>query len=137
MKRHDPTRPRQLILIVDDCVEQRDLYELALESDFDILTAGRGPEAIALASAKTPDAIVLDLRMPGMDGLEVCRHLKSDMVTAGIPVIILTAADDHGIHTDALIAGAAALLTKPCSPLKLLGTIRAAVDRSVAAPRFR
>ena len=137
MRRHDPTRPRPLILIVDDCVEQRDLYELALESDFEIVTAGRGPEAIALASAKTPDAIVLDLRMPGMDGLEVCRHLKRDAVTSDIPVIVLTGADDHGIHTDASIAGAAALLTKPCPPLKLLGTILAAVDRSMTSSRFK
>jgi CheY-like chemotaxis protein len=137
MSPQDPTRPRSLILIVDDCVEQRDLYELALEPDFEIITAGRGPEAIALATAKAPVAIVLDLRMPGMDGLEVCRHLKRDPVTEGIPVIILTGADDHGIHTEALIAGAAALLTKPCSPLKLLGTIRAAVDRSAASSRFK
>jgi CheY-like chemotaxis protein len=128
---------RPLVLLVDDCVEQRDLYEMTLEADFDTLTSGRGPDAIALANARCPDAILLDLRMPGMDGIEVCRHLKRDPVTAGIPVIILTGVDDHDIQTDALIAGAAALLTKPCSPPKLLGTIRAAVDRSLTPLRLK
>lgn len=129
---------RPLVLLVDDCVEQRDLYELMLEADFDTLSTGRGPEAIAIANARGPDAILLDLRMPGMDGLEVCRHLKRNPVTANVPVIILTgASEDHGIQTEALIAGAAAVLTKPCSAPKLVGTIRAAVDRSVMVSRFR
>jgi CheY-like chemotaxis protein len=137
MRGQDPTRPRPLILIVDDCVEQRDLYELTLEPDFEIVTAGRGREALALAIAKIPDAIVLDLRMPEMDGLEVCRRLKRDPVTAAIPVIILTGAEDHGIQTEALIAGAAALLTKPCAPPRLIGTLRAAVARSAAPTHFK
>jgi CheY-like chemotaxis protein len=94
-------------------------------------------DAIALAIARQPDAIVLDLRMPGMDGLVVCRHLKRDPVTADIPVIILTGDDDHGVQTEALIAGAAAVLTKPCSAPRLIGTLRAAVDRSATGYRFK
>jgi CheY-like chemotaxis protein len=137
MRGTDPTRPRPLILIVDDCIEQRDLYELALEPDFEIVTAGRGREALVLAIAKIPDAIVLDLYMPGMDGLEVCRHLKRDPLTADIPVVILTGAEDHNMETEALIAGAAALLTKPCSPPRLVGTLRAAVARSATPVHFK
>ena len=137
MKETDPTRPRPLILIVDDCIEQRDLYELALEPDFEIVTAGRGREALVLAIAKIPDAIVLDLRMPGMDGLEVCRELKRDPLTQDIPVIILTGAEDHSIQTEAVLAGAAALLTKPCSPPRLVGTLRAAVARSTTPLHFK
>jgi CheY-like chemotaxis protein len=137
MRRSDPSRPSPLVQIVDDCIEQRDLYELALERDFEIVTAARGVDAIALAIARQPDAIVLDLRMPGMDGLVVCRHLKRDPVTADIPVIILTGDDDHGVQTEALIAGAAAVLTKPCSAPRLIGTLRAAVDRSATGYRFK
>src|SRR5437763_16976695 len=98
MRGTDPSRPRPLILIVDDCVEQRDLYELALEPDFEIVTAGRGRDALLLAIAKIPAAVVLDLYMPGMDGLQVCRRLKRDPLTADIPVIILTGAEDHGME---------------------------------------
>jgi CheY-like chemotaxis protein len=137
MRRSDPSRPSPLVQIVDDCIEQRDLYELALERDFEIVTAARGVDAIALAIVRQPDAIVLDLRMPGMDGLVVCRHLKRDPVTADIPVIILTGDDDHGVQTEALIAGAAAVLTKPCSAPRLIGTLRAAVDRSATGYRFK
>ena len=129
------SRNRLLVLLVDDCVEQRDLYQILLERDLEILSTGRGVDAIALAMARHPDAIVLDLNMPGMDGLQVCRHLKREPVTATIPVIILTGTDDHGIQTDALFAGAAGILTKPCSAPRLLGTIRAAIDRSRATFR--
>jgi len=135
--RPDPTRERPLLQIVDDCVEQRDLYEMALEQDFEIVTATRGVDAIALAVAKQPDAIVLDLRMPGMGGLEVCRYLKRDPVTADIPVVVLTGDDDRRLQLEALTAGAAAVLTKPCSPPRLIGTLRAAVDRSTGLHRFK
>jgi CheY-like chemotaxis protein len=110
---------------------------MALEPDFEIVAAGRGREALVLATAKIPAAIVLDLHMPGIDGLEVCRRLKRDPLTADIPVIILTGADDHGMETEALFAGAAAVLTKPCSPPRLVGTLRAAVARSSPPLHFK
>jgi len=122
----DTVRKRPLVLLVDDNVQQREMYEVALESDFDIVTAGRGADAIVLARERHPDAIVLDVRMPGMSGIEVCEHLKSDPATERIPVIMLTGADDDRVRSDCAEAGAFAVLGKPCPHDSLLQAIVAA-----------
>lgn len=104
---------KRLLLVVDDCVEQRDLYEYLLAGDFDLASAGRGPEAIAIAIERLPDAIVLDVQMPEMNGIEVCRRLKRHPDTATIPVVMLTGSP-RDVRAEALDAGAAVVLTKPC-----------------------
>jgi CheY-like chemotaxis protein len=126
----DERRHRPLVLLVDDNVQQRDMYEVALAPDFKIVTATRGADAIALARARRPDAIVLDVRMPGMDGLEVCEHLKSDPATESIPVVMLTGASDPRLRLEGMEAGAAAVLTKPCTPATLLQAISAACGKA-------
>jgi two-component system cell cycle response regulator len=127
--RDSGTRPRRvrrpgkpLVLVVDDIVEQRDLYEYFLASYFELVSAARGPEAIAIAVARQPDAIVLDVEMPEMNGMEVCRRLKRHKDTAAIPVLMLTGTPDD-VHVDAREAGAAAVLKKPCSVDALLEQI--------------
>jgi two-component system cell cycle response regulator len=105
---------KPLVLIVDDIVEQRELYEFFLASYFELASAARGPEAIAIAVARQPDAIVLDVEMPEMNGIEVCRRLKRHRDTAAIPVLMLTGTPDD-VHVQAHEAGAAAVLKKPCS----------------------
>jgi len=115
---------RPSLLLVDDCACERDLYELILETEFRVLTAARGDECCEVATLSRPDAIVLDVMMPGMDGWETCRHIKDDARTAGIPVILLTGADDGDLSARAEAAGAEVLLTKPCPADRLSETIR-------------
>jgi CheY-like chemotaxis protein len=122
-----PTRPA--VLLVDDSTEQRDLYQLMLGQDFETLSASSGRQALMIAEDYQPSVVVLDICMPEMDGFEVCRRLKSDPLTEGIPVIILTGIEDH-VRPKAFLAGAFAVLTKPCSQEKLTETISAAIGRS-------
>ena len=123
----DLSRPR--VLMIDDSNEERDLYALMLEGDMTVLTASRGAEGLARASSDLPDAIVLDVMMPGMDGWEVCRRLKANPDTAEIPIIMLTAQDEPTLADEASRNGATALLTKPCPIEKLTHVITTAIGR--------
>ena len=116
---------RPEILLIDDCGDQRDLYELLLESEFDVVGAAGGVQGLALAAARRPDVIVLDIEMPGMDGIETCRRLKADPSTASIPVVMLTGSDYLPAETQ--LAGVFAVLEKPCPDRKLVDTIVAAI----------
>jgi CheY-like chemotaxis protein len=121
-------RPR--VLMIDDSITERDLYALLLERDVRILTAARGPEGLALAEKEQPDAIVLDVMMPEMNGWEVCRRLKSNPHTSGIPVIILTGQDDPNLSREATRLGAATLLYKPCPIERLASVLTGAIAAS-------
>jgi CheY-like chemotaxis protein len=125
-----PTTARQRVhlLLIDDCVSERDLYECVLETEFSILTATRGADGLLLADRARPDAIVLDVLMPGMDGWETCTQIKGNPSTADIPVILLTAVDDHDVLQHAIAVGASAVLHKPCSGDRLRDAILAAVN---------
>jgi CheY-like chemotaxis protein len=105
---------RLKVLLVDDCIAERDLYQCVLEPEFHILTAARGLEGAELAAAYRPDAIVLDLLMPGIDGLETCARIKGDTVTADIPVLLLTGVDMHDLSQRAKAVCAWTVLHKPC-----------------------
>jgi two-component system, OmpR family, phosphate regulon response regulator PhoB len=118
-----PAARRPCVLFVDDCAAERDMYVFAVEKEVDVLTASCGDEAIEIAATEHPDAIVLDVWMPRMDGRRVCRRLKADHATADIPVIMLTGDESAGVVTESLRAGAANVLTKPCGVDKLVLTI--------------
>jgi CheY-like chemotaxis protein len=115
---------RMRLLLVDDTVAQRDLYEIMLEHDFAVSTASRGAEGIVQAVRDRPDVIVLDVMMPGLSGWETCAEIKSHPATAHIPVILLTATDERDLSQHAVAVGAAALLRKPCPIDRLTETIR-------------
>jgi CheY-like chemotaxis protein len=115
---------RTRLLLVDDTVAQRDLYEIMLEHDFAVSTASRGAEGIVQAVRDRPDVIVLDVMMPGLSGWETCAEIKSHPATAHIPVILLTATDERDLSQHAVAVGAAALLRKPCPIDRLTETIR-------------
>jgi putative two-component system response regulator len=119
---------------VDDCLEQRDLYELVLQDELEITVASRGDDALKIARDQQPDAVVLDIMMPGLDGWEVCRRLKANAATTAIPVVILTAYDGDGVLARAIASGAAAVLGKPCPAARLLSTIAAAIRRDDRPP---
>jgi len=121
-------RPR--VLLVDDSDEQRNLYAAMLAATARVDTASRGEDALALARTESPDVIVLDVMMPGMDGWETCERLKANPLTKRIPIVMLTSLDGVDVPARARKAGAIAVLMKPCPVERLLLTI-AAARRSV------
>jgi CheY-like chemotaxis protein len=122
-----PNDARQRLLLVDDCVAERDLYEMVLEREFQVFTATRGFDGLILAGTEHPDLVLLDVMMPGMDGWETCSRIKNNPVTAAIPVVMLTSSDDHDLDRHASEVGATAILRKPCAAERLVETIRGAL----------
>ncbi|HEX9530845.1 MAG TPA: response regulator [Acidimicrobiales bacterium] len=102
------------VLVVDDEPLVVRLVELNLEMDgYRVVAAYDGPSGLRAAGEEHPDVIVLDMMMPGMDGLEVARHLKSDPGTATIPIIFLSARSSPADVAAGLAAGAAVYMAKP------------------------
>jgi two-component system alkaline phosphatase synthesis response regulator PhoP len=118
------------VLIVDDEREIRELIAFNLGREgFRTVPAKSGEEALALAERERPDLIVLDLLLPGIDGLAVCRRLKEKPATRAIPILMLTAkAEDQDIVLG-LEMGAEDYLTKPFSPRVLVARIRSLLRR--------
>lgn len=116
-----------LILVVDDEPDILNLNRLILEREgWQVITAGDGVDAIQKAIDHTPDLIVLDVMMPRMNGYQVCRLLKSDQLTAGIPIVICTVRSLDSEKLYAYTSGADHYLTKPFDPpelVRLVGTI--------------
>jgi two-component system, cell cycle response regulator DivK len=120
-----PPPARPLILIADDTEDIRELYAEYLHlCGFRTATASGGEEAVAKARDLRPAAIVMDLSMPRMDGVEATRQLKSDETTRDIPVIALTGHAVRHSKESALAAGCVTYLTKPCLPEALTAVIR-------------
>lgn len=113
--------PPRLVLVVDDYQDARDLYAACLESaGYRVVTARSGAEAVAEATARLPDLIVMDLSLPGMDGWEATRRLKADSRTRHIPVLALTGHALAGAAERARAAGCDAFVVRPCLPDELL-----------------
>ena len=113
------------VLVVDDLEPNVKLLEAKLRAEyFDVLGAYSGQEAIELAGAEKPDIILLDVMMPGMDGFEACRKLKSNPETMHIPVVMVTALDQQADRISGLEAGADDFLTKPVEDLALFARVR-------------
>ena len=121
----------QSILVVDDEPDIRRLVVLHLEREgFRCRMAGTGPDALREAKAAVPDLVVLDLMLPGLDGLEVCRRLRSEASTAGVPIIMLTAKADEVDRVVGLEVGADDYVVKPFSPRELVARVRAVLRRA-------
>lgn len=102
------------ILVVDDSESNRFLLKETLELDgHHVMTAQSGAEALRMTEAEKPEVVLLDVNMPGMSGLDVCRRLKGDAATAAIPVILVTALVDREHRLRGIAAGANEYLTKP------------------------
>jgi two-component system cell cycle response regulator len=113
------------ILVVDDIEANVRLLEAKLTAEYyDVMTAYDGPTAIAMAAAESPDIVLLDVMMPGMDGFEVCRRLKDDPATRHIPVVLITALDGRGDRIAGLEAGADEFLNKPIDDVMLFSRVR-------------
>ncbi len=108
------------ILIVDDEYSGRETLQSVLEGEgYNLIMAENGPQAIERAKAFLPDVILLDVMMPGMTGFEVCERIRSDPQVAEIPIIILTALDDHESLLTGLKAGADDFISKPFDRFEL------------------
>jgi two-component system cell cycle response regulator len=126
------------ILVVDDILPNVKVLEAKLSAEyFEVLTASSGPEALALAERDPPDAILLDVMMPGMDGFEVCRRLKADTRLAHIPVIMVTALSDPHDRVQGLDAGADDFLTKPVDDTALFARLRSLVRLKLMMDELR
>jgi PAS domain S-box-containing protein len=113
------------ILIVDDELNNRKLLEVMLQPEgFALLTAASGKEALAMVAQQAPDLILLDVKMPGMDGYQVTGRIKEDLATRNIPVIIITALNDRNARMLGLTAGAEDFLTTPVDRAELCVRVR-------------
>ena len=119
-----------LVLIVDDSLHTRELYtEYLTFRGLGVLTAPDGDAGLALALTLRPDVIVMDLAMPGLNGITVTHRLKQHPRTRRIPVIVLTGYAFRAIQQGALEAGADVFLTKPCLPEDLERSVRDMLSR--------
>lgn len=116
------------ILVVDDVPANVKLLEARLSAEYyEVVTASNGYEALEFCENNSVDVILLDVMMPGMDGFEVCRRLKSQPATAHIPVILVTALDQDMDRITGLNFGADDFLTKPVNDLQLLARVKSLV----------
>ena len=121
---------KETILIVEDEKDIIKMLEYNLNKEgFKTLSVRDGEDACDLVNRERPDLIILDLMLPGMDGLEVCKTLKSDTKTASIPVIMLTAKSQESDKIVGLELGADDYMTKPFSPRELIARIKAVLRR--------
>ncbi len=123
----------ETILIVDD---EEDILELVeynlIKEGYRVITAATGEDALQIARDKLPDLILLDLMLPGVDGLEVCRILKADHLTSVIPIVMLTAKGSEADVVVGLEMGADDYITKPFSPRIITARTKAVLRRKRA-----
>jgi len=123
------------ILVVDDELELQELVRYNLvKAGYRVTCVGCGEEALTQVHTQPPDLLILDLLLPGIDGLDVCKTLKRDPHTIAIPIIMLTARSEEADIVTGLELGADDYLTKPFSPRVLLARVKAALRRSAGMP---
>ena len=129
-----PAPTRRTILTIEDQADIRRLIRMTLEfKGYEVLEAGGGEAGLALARARRPDLILLDVMMPGMDGLTVGRMLAADALLRRIPVVMLSALGYASDVSAGMQNGVRAYLIKPFSPLELLGLVGRLIDEGQAA----
>ena len=124
------TTNKGTILVIDD---EADLVELvrynAERAGYDVIAANNGEDGLEIARKHRPDLIVLDVMMPGMDGLDVCREMRNDSRTSTTPLIMLTARAAESDRVVGLELGADDYVTKPFSPRELVARVKAVLRR--------
>ena len=113
------------ILIVDDSLTSRTINRILItkRAGYEVVSAQNGKEALKLVGSENPDLILMDVMMPGMDGLEVCRHLRKQEKTAAIPIVLLTFQIGDESIRDGFESGCTAYLKKPVQESELLSTL--------------
>jgi two-component system cell cycle response regulator len=126
------------VLVVDDILSNVKLLEAKLSAEyFEVATAFNGMDALASMEEHEPDIVLLDVMMPGMDGFEVCRRIKSNPKTAHIPVVMVTALDQSSDRVAGLDAGADDFLTKPVDDAALFARVRSLVRLKMMTDELR
>lgn len=126
------------VLVVDDLAANVKLLEARLTAEyFDVATAASGAEALAWLAGETPDLVLLDVMMPGMDGFEVCRRIKADPATTHVPVVMVSALSDTSDRVQGLEAGADDFLTKPVADAALIARVKALTRLKMAMDELR
>lgn len=110
-----PAALPKLLLVDDQAVNIQSLYQI-FSGDYEVFMATSGEQALAVCASKQPDLVLLDVVMPGMDGLETCRRLKADADTADIPVVFVTSQNSPEEETQGLEVGAVDFISKPVNP---------------------
>ncbi len=119
------------ILVVDDEAQIARVLKTTLSArGYSVRTASDGDDAVQVMKSWTPDLVITDLRMPNMDGIELCRYLRAK---SGIPIIVLSVRNEERMKVEALDAGADDYVTKPFSVNELLARVRAGLRRLAAA----
>jgi DNA-binding response OmpR family regulator len=123
--------PKGTILVIDDEPDVLELVEFNLKKDgYETIVAKNGQYGLDIAKKHLPNLIILDIMMPGLDGLEVCRELRADQRTRQIPMIMLTAKTAEADRIVGLELGADDYVTKPFSPRELVARVRALLRRA-------
>ena len=134
----EPTPGRPTVLVVDDNADAGEWLAAELAEIGDTVWAGDATRALALARETVPDAVVTDLRMPGIGGLELCRRLRADERTSHIPIVLVSVQSDVDRRVDGLDAGADAYLPKPVDPRELRALVSNLLSqRESLRERFR
>ena len=121
---------KKKILFIEDEPDQILMISLRLEkSGYDVISSMDGKEGLKKAAAEKPDLILLDVIMPGMDGLEVCRRLRKDPATKHIPILSATAAGLDNVEHECLAAGADDCVRKPYDSADLLSRIKRLLEK--------
>ncbi len=128
--------PKPKVLVIDDEPDMVEMLKMALERRFEVVVAYDGIEGLAKARSEKPEAIVLDIMMPGKDGFAVCRELKGDEDTLSIPVLILTSVGDFFGRTQYSKRGgmeieAEDFLSKPVDPNDLLRRVQTLLEKGL------
>jgi len=127
--------PREKILVVEDEKDIQELLQYNLVKEGYVVTpVTSGEDALRAMRAERPDLVLLDLMLPGVDGLEVCRRLKRDPVTQDVPVVMLTAKGEEADIVTGLELGADDYIPKPFSPRVLIARLRAVLRRRASDP---
>ena len=119
------------VLVADDDADIRDLVAFKLEqAGLEVITVGDGQAAVETARARQPELAVLDVSMPGLSGIDVCRALRAEPATAGMLIIMLTARVQEQDVEGGFSAGADDYVTKPFSPRELVSRIQALLSKA-------
>lgn len=124
---------KPLIVVVEDETDIQDIITYNLKREgYDVLTASRGDQGLSLIQAKNPDLVILDIMLPGIDGLTICQQLRATAKTKALPIIILSAKEEESDVVIGLGLGADDYMPKPFSPRELLARVKALLRRATA-----